>query len=513
MTTPPKQPILVGNADSILAAIIAFFVIYLFTRHGGIGISPDSIVYLSVARNMNEGKWLTEFSNMPVVLFPIFYPTFLGSIMTVTGKDIFAIAPYLNGVMFGLIILFTGVMMERFINRSRPYKIFVLLCLALSPALIEIYSMLWSETLFVLWSVFFFLAAKKYFNTHTLKTLTLLALIAAFACITRYAGVTFIATGGLLLLFDKQLQLKKKIGHIIFFGLIGSSLLVINLVRNAKITGMLTGMRQKSLTSFTVNMQYAGNVFCDWLSFFKGHYAIATILAFIVIILFVIVFLYRAGTFMHYYTYENITLTFGLVYLLFIIVSSTLSRYEQINNRLLAPAYIPFILSCTRFIPGAIAKITNKVKQGVFIILTSFTAIAFLIVQLGEVKANYKNVSEGGIGGYTEDTWTHSPTIDFLKKDNRYLAIHNFTYSNASHAIYFFTQKNTESLPERAHADEVKKFFEEKSFYLIWFNYEDNVDVLNLEEIAAKKKLTKLESFSDGAIYLVHSSNDSTIVK
>jgi hypothetical protein len=32
------------NADSLLAAAAGFIIIFLFTRHGGIGVEPDSVV-------------------------------------------------------------------------------------------------------------------------------------------------------------------------------------------------------------------------------------------------------------------------------------------------------------------------------------------------------------------------------------------------------------------------------------------------------------------------------------
>ena len=70
--------------------------------------------------------------------------------------------------------------------------------------------MLWSETLFILLSLLFFVAFTKYLNSHTLRSLMGAAVIAAFAFVTRYAGITLLLTGGFLLLFDGRLVIKKK---------------------------------------------------------------------------------------------------------------------------------------------------------------------------------------------------------------------------------------------------------------------------------------------------------------
>ena len=48
------------NLDSLIAAIIGYYAIYLFTNYSGVGLSPDSIMYASTATNMQgHGSILT----------------------------------------------------------------------------------------------------------------------------------------------------------------------------------------------------------------------------------------------------------------------------------------------------------------------------------------------------------------------------------------------------------------------------------------------------------------------
>ena len=42
------------NIDSLVAAATGFFIIFLFTRHGGIGIEPDGVVYITTAENLHS---------------------------------------------------------------------------------------------------------------------------------------------------------------------------------------------------------------------------------------------------------------------------------------------------------------------------------------------------------------------------------------------------------------------------------------------------------------------------
>ena len=65
------------NYDSIIAGVIGALLIFFFARHGGIGISPDSIVYLSTARSVVHHGMFNEFTGNPITDFPMGYPTFL----------------------------------------------------------------------------------------------------------------------------------------------------------------------------------------------------------------------------------------------------------------------------------------------------------------------------------------------------------------------------------------------------------------------------------------------------
>src|SRR5665647_2632768 len=175
------------NIDSVIAAIVGFSIIMLYTRYGGIGISPDSIAYTSVARNFVAGNGFFDYSGTPLVAFPLFYPFFLGLFMFVTQHDVVQIAPFLNGFLFASLIFLSGVLMEHFKYKTNWYKRILLTIITFSPSLIEIYSMLWSETLFILLVVIFILYFHKYLLNHSILSLVVAGIIAAIAFDTRYA--------------------------------------------------------------------------------------------------------------------------------------------------------------------------------------------------------------------------------------------------------------------------------------------------------------------------------------
>ncbi len=266
------------NAASLPAAVAGFIIILLFTRHGGIGIEPDSVEYLSTAQNLHDKGRLIDFADDPLVVFPAGYPFFLACVSWLTGLRPLVFAPVVNAMLFALTIYMAGYMMENFMRPSKWYKWAILSCIVISPALLEVFSMLMSESLFVVLEMLFFIAMYKYFRSHSTKMLMVAALLASFASVTRYAGITFTLTGGILLLLGPHSSLRKKITDTCFFSVVSILLLIINLVRNYSFTGTATGGRETSVTSLYENSHDAGSVLYDWLPFLQGHYKGAALL-------------------------------------------------------------------------------------------------------------------------------------------------------------------------------------------------------------------------------------------
>ena len=490
------------NVDALIAAVIGLLLIQLFTRHGGIGVSPDSIMYTGTARNLNAGRGMLGFDNKPMVLFPVFYPLFLGAVMFFSKTDVLVFAPYLNGILFALVIYLTGCIIQRFSSVNRIYKIIVLLVIVCSPCLTDVYSMLWSETLFICWIIIFFHLMHRYLNKPTLTNLIIVSIIVALNCITRYAGITLVATGGLLIVGTASLPFSKKITHLIIFGITGISLLVINLIRNELSSGLLTGQRQRGIISLYENISYFGTVLSEWLPFSSVSKHFSFLLGLIFLLGAIAVFCFHLYHKVRFTSYENIIISFFLVFGWFMVISATISRYEPINSRLLSPLYIPFICISSLGLHKLIRVRWNKMYKYSSLFLISVIVVSMLTQEINIDRSVYKDESEGGIGGYTEDGWKESKTIQFLKNDSLFCRTDMPIFSNANHAVYFLAGKSVLSLPERVHIQEVHKLFQLKMFKVIWFNADENPDLINLNELKQKKTLVLLKTFNDGMLYL-----------
>jgi hypothetical protein len=363
-----------NNLDSFIAAIIGFIAIYyIYTSYSGIGISPDSIMYASTAHSIYAHHNLITFNGGPLVFFPVFYPFFLSVLLFITRVDTITAAPFINSLLFAGVIFFSGYVISKFKSHSVIYKWFILLGIVLSPGLLEIYTYLWSETLFIFEVMVFVWAYWHYMQKHSMISLILLGILVAISCITRYAGVTLIMTGGILLLLDNQLVLRKKIAHLFIFGFISISLLVVNLIINRLSSGLSTGTREPSITPLSQNLYYFGTVICDWSGLPQTAYPYATFIACFVLA-FLIGLLVWKGIKNRINTGETIIIMFAAVYGLFIPVLATFSRFEPLNSRLMSPVYICLLIGITSWVPDVIRHYKFR-KQLMF-------AVPFVVLML-----------------------------------------------------------------------------------------------------------------------------------
>lgn len=488
------------HIDTLIAAIIGFYVIQLFTSYSGIGISPDSIMYASTANNIQAHGSLITYNKTPLVFFPVFYPFFLAVIQFISRSEPIAIGAIINSFLFAGVIFVTGWMLSKFVAHSPIYKWLILIAIILSPALLQIYTFLWSETLFILEVMFFIAAYHYYLQKHSTKRLFLVALVAAIGCITRYAGVTLIGTGGLLLLLDNKLTIPDKVKHISLFSIVSSSLLLANLTYNRLTAGLSTGTREPSITPFFKNMYYVGTVIVDWGSLGDKADNFAIPIASFVLLALIVVLLWKAFK-GRINSYENIFIAFAVVYGAFIVLSATISRYEQINSRLLAPMFIPLLVSCTSWVPDVLTVIKSKTKYvlaGIAIVLM----LAFEYFTLRLDMQRYDSESGYGIPGYADDDWNKSPFVEYLRAHKHIFKPDIPIYTDADEAVYIFTEMQSQLIPHTFFQKDVDKFYVKKRFYLIWFNNVFKGELITLDDILKNKKMVKIASTADGEVYL-----------
>ncbi len=491
-----------NNLDALIPGAVGFFIILIYCRHSGIGVSPDSVTYISVARNLRAHGHFLDFHNRPLVIFPLFYPLFLYCVMLISGIDPLVFGGFINGLMFMAAIYLSGLLVEKFPNPSKWFKYLLLSCIVISPCLLEVYSMLWSESLFILLLLCYFVILARYLRSHNTYGLIFAALIAGMAAVTRYAGITLTATGAILILFDPSLKFVKKASRAVLFGVISIAPLLFNLDRNIHSTGTLTGVREKSVTTLNENIYYVGNVLSDWLPLPKDNYVLSYAVAVLAFAGCVLTLVYSIRHRSEFGSVENIFAVYFLMYAVFIVFSATISRYEQVSSRLFSASYIPFIGGVSYWLFIFIKRRQVRIRRIVLVCIGIAIFVVFQWYQLAADAENYDGIKDAGVPGYTEDPWAKdSEIINFIRANPGFFKKGCSLVSNGDDAVYFFTGLPCEAMPHKESSIEISNYYLRQSYYLIWMDDADNPELISLKQALSGTNLALLRQFNNGAIY------------
>ncbi len=460
-------------------------------KQSGMGISPDSVFYIEAAKELIQDQALEDFNHLPLVDFPAGYPLLLAFVSWITQTDPLVFSTIFNALLYACFIFLSGRLTQKFFPEKTWLQIAVLGCLVVSPAMIEIYAMLWSETSFLLLLILFFLvmgkacAAKNQQNWWILATI-----IAGYAALTRYAGITIIATGCLIVLL--QSDWKKGLRNSILFGLIASLPLTINLIRNKIHTDTFTGLRKPATTSITDNLGFTFDTIEQWL--FLPVKSPAWITGSIILLLIV-----RGLFFRRKDAYGKIMYSFTLVYAAFMIISASTSKHEQLNSRLLAAMLLPVLL----VVFDTIYQLHQRKRISAFIAGSLIVAIS-ISWQYKFYPINWETwdgVKDAGVPGYREQMWGEMEIVQYLQKHKQDFQPADSIYANAHDAVHFLSSIYSRQLPQKEFGWQINRLKNLPCGYIIYIRDADNPELISLDSIRQFKQLMPVVQFEDGALY------------
>lgn len=491
--------------DALIASVFAFLWIALYTSHSGIGISPDSVAYLSTANHFANSFQFTDYNNSPLVNFPLGYPLLLGLVKIIFFIEVITAAPILNGLLLAAVLYTSSYLLFRASIKNAFFRLLILCFILSSPGILEVYTMLWSETVFVLLVLFFIAAFYQYLLSEKTKWLLLAAIIAAIACSVRYVGITLLITGGLLILFYFQLNWRTKLKHIGLLALVGCSLPLLNIIRNQLLTETLAGVRQSSLKTVQTNLQDFLNVLGYWFPHSEhDSYTIILIIGLVIAVMVLLLLMHRLIQQQYFASIITLLSLFILVYGGFLLFIASVSRFETLSSRLLIPLYIPIVLLIAYCFDTWMNALKRYKKAFIMVVFSVWYAIGANHHYQTHVF-NWEGIGYAGIPGYTDDLWTGSPLLQFMKSHhNNYQAP---IYSNANDAVFFLANIKANPLPHKDLPQEIKPFLGHQNIYLVWFEYGKNPDLIDDAYIRAHFKQAKEWQFRDGTIFYFTKTN------
>ena len=499
-----RNSLLIPLASGISAALL----IIIITSKYGIGVSPDSACYLSIAENLLKGNGYAIYDLEPAVAWPPLYPTLLAA-AAIFKIEFEVWARVFSSLLFGLIIFITT---RKVMDQVSGWALAAVAIAGtvLSFPLMHIAKYAWSEPLFVFLVILFLFRLEKSFKHHTWRDVMILSILAALACLTRYIGVTLIIFY-LLWLSLSKIEFRKKAAYAFVFLAVSLTPLAIWLIRNIRLTGNLTGERGEAATTFINNFLHAGDTVSIW--FFPALVPADTRIILTGVFLILAMAYYFRKSFKRIISdgFPQVLLVnggFTIVYVLYLLVVSSLVAFDQIHHRLLAPVYIPFLISLV----FAADQTVNHPDIGKS--KTKFVASVLILAWVGYLAYNtgveINTDLRDGAGGYSSTFWQESDLAEYLSQNPPLVK----TYSNYPDGLYVLSgvpasmapRKHIYRSPDEPTQD-IEKLQAElqktNNVCLAWFTSAKRGFLFEPEELQVSFDITILHEFSDGVLYKV----------
>jgi hypothetical protein len=488
------------------------------TSKYGIGVQPDSVAYISTARNLVNGKGFILYNGQFYVHWPPLFPIIL-AIISFFNIDPLNSVRIVNAIVFGLIIFFSGYLFLSYF-KSKLFAFIGILAILLSPQLLKVSGMALSEPVYILLSILFCLIFPTCLTKKGIPPFIFSILIASLACLQRTLGITLILTGTFLFFLNNQLSIRTRITYATTFFSLSVLPALLWIVRNYIFTGTFTGVRAPAYYGFLKNSLLTFETLARWFVppywyYFIGQISFATIIVFVAV-WYLIIFRRKKNYPTDYKIFQlKCIISYIVIYLLVLITSSSLTANEIISEgRLLTPLY-PFIIFLVFYrLDNCYKQITfTSVRKRGIILTVGCLLCLWLLYPASKMIDVLSEWREDGIGKnyfdqayYSKTAWQESPSVKWLKKHS----LRGDLYSNEPTALYILTGLVADFAHKRKLSSQSSSHNTCTDCFLIWFK--DNLNnqtrflfhrnrISPLEKLKTVKMLEAVRTFSDGTIY------------
>ena len=358
-------------------------ILVVISTRSGMGISWDSTDYMAVGRNMASGIGTLDVVGLPMTVRP---PGISSLICVGDWLGLLPSASFvlINTVSAGVSTFFAMLILKK-ANIRTPIAISALAIIAFSPSLLNMYSMAWSEPVFI---ALVMVALWIALSPRSFTVDVILGILFTFMFFIRYVGPFYSFPIALvaILIQSKRSGLVKttfRIGAIYFVSLVPQYLW---LQRNESIDGTLTGARQGAGGSYLgpINTMLGtfgswiigrdplngnGGIYLNW-NDYSTFMKIAGYFFGLILILLVF-FLIRSRK----KNIEASTVGLGLFFVSLFYISFSVIRFVHLeigplDNRMMSGIYIPLVLVFGTGLDAALRdNLSKKIVSVIFAVM------------------------------------------------------------------------------------------------------------------------------------------------
>ena len=452
-----------------LPAVLAAALVLIATRDG-IGVSIDSVIYLSVAREISAGHgavvpWgAPEPTPLGTQLGPLL-PASL-AVVSRLGPDPVVAARWLNALLYGATVLLIGVYMRRATGSVWPAA-WVATLIATSRLLLNIHAMAWSEPMFLLFTMAALFLLASYISTSRVLVLAAACAATALALLTRWAGAALaVAAFSALMLGRTKLRYRAiaaaGIAVLLCMPMYSGGPAWIKYICQCFQIGPELSQPDSRERAYLVNNVRSGlGVIVDWIrpwplpNFSISVPALAALAGCVAAILLGLAIRARLSQSFgkrgdSAALRANLCWVLGLflaVYPAFLVGIMVFFGKNKLafDSRILSPLLIPGLLLA--FLGAYSLWLRLERRYGITMpaVICCCAVLVIRIPRAVDRSIALAHTSGAGAEGYQDAKWRASPTIDVVRS----LPVDVPLYSNAPDALYMLAQRRACWLPSR----------------------------------------------------------------
>ncbi len=428
-----------------LAFVLGTLTIVVATPQGA-GFGNDSIFYWSGAGNLLAGRGYTRVGGagnlIPITHFPPLYPLLLALGSRLSGFEVADVARGAAAILFGVNLTIIWLMIRRATSSVLAASLASLLVLT-APSLVDRHLWAMSEPLYFALMLLTLWTLASAVIRRSRVWLVLAAGFAGSAYLTRYAGLSLIASSALVLILVGQGPARERFKEAALF--VGVALVpgIAWQIRNQLLTGSMSNRVLIWHPPTVDQLRGAGVTLASWLplEIVPEVVRAGTVgLAALVIVAGLVGMTRSKGRLDHALTLTIFTVAHGVAYVVFLLISLSLfDASTRLNQRILSPVFLLAIVSASVLGWHIYLRFRSRRTEAVLI----GSVLVFALIQARLTTALLLESAVEGLG-FSATTWRNSETVLAIAELDDELIL----YSNEALPISYLSGRPAFSIPE-----------------------------------------------------------------
>ena len=478
----------------------------LYCTRWGAGLSDDSLGYISGAESLLRGEGYNHVTPLGEIKPTVQWPPLFSLMLTpfgAMGMSLFEAARWLNALLFGINILLVGYIV--YAKTSFWPSIFASLIVLTSGDLIHIHAMAHSEALYFFLGLSGLYYLDKYLQNSRKYPLIISALIIGAATLTRFIGITLIATLCLSVLILGTRGLRQRIVDCFIGGLISSVPLLLWVTRNR-----VEGGHVSFVQNYQPHLPQARHIregldtVSLWLMPVRIPFSVRAVTVVVVVLAMLLMMVWLRYSRALSFCYLNIiyVLAYILAHTLFI---TFVSLYLYYDSRYLSPVLISMILILSLSLHHITLRTNRRVGIGIAVL-----CVLFSVYYVKRADFVVTSIRQNGLG-LESRMWRQSKVIGSIKSLPDDVRI----YSNLPIAVHFLSNRQIRELPYEfdpsteiplsdylAKTKEIGAASQSQRTVIIFVNWRNRY-FPSEDDLKEVLSLKQIETASEGSVYEV----------